>query len=90
MPAGVRASMLGSAYDASTSVCGAPPRRAGKVDYSVVMCIICIDLAKQAMSPSEARRALREMREALDKNHLAEVETKVREAEADHDAPTRP
>lgn len=54
------------------------------------MCIICIDLAKQAMSPSEARRALREMREALDKDHLAEVEIKVREAEADHDAPTKP
>jgi hypothetical protein len=54
------------------------------------MCIICIDLAKQAMTPSEARRALREMRGALDKDHLAELETKVREAEADHDAPTKP
>jgi len=45
------------------------------------MCIICIELAKQAMSPLEARRALREMSSKLDKAHLAEVETKLVEAE---------
>jgi hypothetical protein len=46
------------------------------------MCIICVELAKQAMTPLEARRALREMSEKLDRVHLAEVETKVAEAEA--------
>jgi hypothetical protein len=46
------------------------------------MCIICVELAKQAMTPSEARRALREMTEKLDKDHAAEVEAKVDEAEA--------
>ena len=45
------------------------------------MCIICVELAKQAMTPLEARRALREMRVKLDKGHLAEVETKLDLAE---------
>jgi hypothetical protein len=45
------------------------------------MCIICVELAKQAMSPLEARRALREMRVKLDKTHVAEVEQKLAEAE---------
>lgn len=45
------------------------------------MCIICVELAKQAMSPLEARRALRELSSKLDKGHLAEVETKLVEAE---------
>jgi hypothetical protein len=45
------------------------------------MCIICVELAKQAMSPSEARRALREMSSKLDKDHLVEVEGKLRQAE---------
>jgi hypothetical protein len=51
------------------------------------MCIICVELAKQSMTPSEARRALREM-EKLDQAHVAEVEAKVREAEAAD--PTKP
>ncbi len=46
------------------------------------MCIICVELAKQAMTPLEARRALREMSGKLDRGHLAEVETKLAEAEA--------
>jgi len=46
------------------------------------MCIICVELAKQAMTPSEARRALREMSSKIDKAHLAEVETKLVQAEA--------
>ena len=50
--------------------------------YSSRMCIICVDLAKQAMTPAEARRALSEMRVALDKDHVAEVETKLRQADA--------
>ena len=51
------------------------------------MCIICVELAKQTITPSEARRALREMSSKLDRQHLAEVETKVRQAET---APTKP
>ena len=45
------------------------------------MCIICVELAKQSMTPTEARRALREMTK-LDPAHVAEVEVKVRQAEA--------
>ncbi len=41
------------------------------------MCIICIELAKQAMSPLEARRALGEMSVKLDKAHVAEVEREI-------------
>ena len=52
------------------------------------MCIICVELAKQAMTPSEARRALREMTTKLDKEHVAELETKLHQAEAD--AATKP
>jgi hypothetical protein len=46
------------------------------------MCLICVELAKQAMTPAEGRRALREMRVALDRGHVAEVEAKLAEAEA--------
>ena len=53
------------------------------------MCIICVELAKQAMTPLEARRALREMSGKLDRGHLAEVETKLAQAEADP-AATKP
>ena len=45
------------------------------------MCLICVDLAKQKLTTAEARRALGEMREKLDKEHLAEVEAKLAEAE---------
>ncbi|HEU4727952.1 MAG TPA: hypothetical protein VFT22_08695 [Kofleriaceae bacterium] len=45
------------------------------------MCIICVELAKQSMTPSEARRALREMTVKLDKAHVAEVEAKLEQAE---------
>jgi hypothetical protein len=45
------------------------------------MCIICVELAKQAMTPLEARRALREMSEKLDRAHVAEVESKLEQAE---------
>ncbi len=45
------------------------------------MCIICVELAKQAMSPLEARRALREMSGKLDQAHVAEVEAKLQQAE---------
>ena len=46
------------------------------------MCIICVELAKQSMTTSEARRALREMTTKLGDYHVAEVETKLREADA--------
>ena len=46
------------------------------------MCIICVELAKQSMMPSDARRALREMTTKLDRAHVAEVEAKLKEAEA--------
>lgn len=46
------------------------------------MCIICVELAKQSMTTSEARRALREMTLKLDRAHVAEVEAKLEEAEA--------
>jgi hypothetical protein len=45
------------------------------------MCIICVELAKQSMTPSEGRRALREMAVKLDRTHFAEVEAKLKEAE---------
>lgn len=47
------------------------------------MCIICIDLAKRAMSVAEARRALGEMRGALGNEHIAELEKKLEKAEED-------
>ncbi len=46
------------------------------------MCLICVDLAKEKLTASEARRALGEMRVKLDKEHIAELETKLAEAEA--------
>ena len=55
------------------------------------MCLICIELAKQKMTPAEGRRALGEMRVALDRGHVAEVEQKLAEAEAEAAAkPPRP
>ena len=54
------------------------PRVAG---YTPDMCIIRVEPAKQSMTASDARRALREMTARLDQAHVAEVEAKVREAE---------
>ena len=45
------------------------------------MCIICVELAKQAMTPAEGRRALGEMKVKLDASHVAEVEKKLTQAE---------
>ena len=45
------------------------------------MCIICVDLAKQRLTVPEGRRALREMKEKIGEEHLAEVERKLDEAE---------
>jgi hypothetical protein len=46
------------------------------------MCIICIDLGRSAMTTREARRALGEMRVALDPLHIEEVEAKLADADA--------
>ncbi|MBL8949884.1 MAG: hypothetical protein JNK82_03845 [Myxococcaceae bacterium] len=45
------------------------------------MCIICVELAKRAMTPAEGRRALGEMKVKLDAAHVAEVEKKLSDAE---------
>jgi hypothetical protein len=45
------------------------------------MCLICVEIAKSKMTVKEARQALREMRDGMDRIHLAEVETKLDEAE---------
>ena len=45
------------------------------------MCLICVEIAKSKMTVREARQALREMREGLDRAHIAEVEAKLDEAE---------
>ncbi|HEX3595615.1 MAG TPA: hypothetical protein VHU80_10945 [Polyangiaceae bacterium] len=52
------------------------------------MCLICIEFEKSKMTPREARRALGEMRAALDPEHLEEVEAKLTEAERSAPAPT--
>jgi hypothetical protein len=72
-------------------VVAAGPAQIGDRDprYSSSMCIICVELAKQAMTPSEARRALREMSGKLDKQHATEVETRLAQAEA-NPAATKP
>lgn len=57
------------------------------------MCLICIELDRQAMSGREARRALGEMRAKIDPAHVAEVESKVASAERDEkdeEPPTSP
>ena len=51
------------------------------------MCIICVEVAKKAMSVPEARRALGEMRVKLG-DHVAEVEQKLAEAEAEAEPET--
>lgn len=45
------------------------------------MCLICVEIAKSKMTVKEARQALREMRDGLDRDHVAEVEAKLDEAE---------
>jgi len=45
------------------------------------MCLICVDFNRGALRPSEARRALREMREELPDEHVRELERKLTEAE---------
>lgn len=45
------------------------------------MCLICVDFDRGALKVREARRALGEMRQGLDSEHVKEVERKLDEAE---------
>lgn len=45
------------------------------------MCLICVELDKNAMTFGEGRRALGEMRRGLETSHVPEVEAKLDEAE---------
>lgn len=56
--------------------------------YDPKMCLICIDMARGALRPAEARRALGEMRAGLGAEHAREVEEAVARAEADAASPT--
>ncbi len=45
------------------------------------MCLICVEFQKQKMTTGEARRALGEMVEGLEPEHVEEVEEMIEEAE---------
>lgn len=45
------------------------------------MCLICVEIAKSKMTVKEARAQLREMRVAMDRDHVREVEEKLAEVE---------
>ena len=45
------------------------------------MCLICVEFQKQRMTSGEARRALGEMVDELDRDHIEEVEEMIEEAE---------
>jgi len=51
------------------------------------MCLICVEIAKSKMSVKEARQALREMRETIDREHAADVEAKLAELEKNEQEP---
>ena len=53
------------------------------------MCLICIEIAKSKMTVKEARTALREMAEGMERSHLVEVEQKLQQLEADENDPSR-
>lgn len=46
------------------------------------MCLICVEFQKQKMTTREARRALGELRVALDPTHVREVERMLADAGA--------
>jgi hypothetical protein len=43
------------------------------------MCLICVEFEKERMTVAEARRALGEMAEALEPEHIEEVEEMIEE-----------
>ncbi|MBL8740597.1 MAG: hypothetical protein JNK04_05880 [Myxococcales bacterium] len=51
------------------------------------MCLICVDFEKGKLTTKEARRALGEMAATLDPDHVAELEQKLEEAEAEEPSP---
>ena len=51
------------------------------VRYDPVMCLICIEFDRSAMTTREARRALGEMRESLGPDHVEELEAKLAAAD---------
>jgi hypothetical protein len=57
------------------------------VCYSICMCLICVDFEKGKLTTKEARRALGEMAEKIGPEHVAEVEQKLAEAEAEDATP---
>jgi len=46
------------------------------------MCLICVDFERGRLTAKEARRALGEMVETLDAEHVAEIEAALDEADA--------
>ncbi len=44
------------------------------------MCIICVELDKNKLSPWEAKRNLRELSQDLDAEHIRKVENKISDA----------
>lgn len=50
------------------------------------MCLICVEFQKQRMTIFEARRALGEMVEGLEPEHVDEVEDMLEEAEEEQAA----
>ncbi len=54
------------------------------------MCLICIEVAKRAMTAAEGRRALGEMRVKIGPEHAREVEEKLEEAEKAQREPSDP
>lgn len=45
------------------------------------MCLICVDLQRQRMTTFEARRALGEMVEGMEPEHIREVQARIKAAE---------
>ena len=45
------------------------------------MCLICVDFQKQRMTIGDAKRALGEMVEVLEKDHVKEVKEMIEAAE---------
>lgn len=53
------------------------------VPYLIEMCIICLDFQKGRLTSKEARRALGEMTVKIGREHAAEVERAITQAERD-------
>ncbi len=50
------------------------------------MCLICLEFEKDRMTTGEARRALGEMIDTLETEHVEEVEEMIAEAEGEEDS----